>query len=293
MTLHHPELRIRQPARLVQDAVGDCDLADIVKQGDIVNVVEFVRLYTEAFSDLSGIVADADGVAVRVFVLGVDGPGNCLERFQRNVLILQLTLQRLFCLETNDQGRNQEYQRAHKSQNDGPEPPLLMELLLLLQMDQKPVGLLAVFVRHIEMEIIASAGEVCVVYTPVVFRIARIIRVNPVQLVIGGIAVVWPESKNGKIEAHTGYVLPQLDILAVGRHPVEVDRGQSNPDRNVDIPCQVQPVDINAVRGLEIVILLRSIIIPRGVGDDRLQSVGRIKEIIIGQTAAFQRIGNV
>ena len=98
MTLHHPELRIRQPARLVQDAVGDCDLADIVKQGDVVNVVEFVRLYTEAFSDLSGIVADADGVAVRVFVLGVDGPGNCLERFQRNVLILQLTLQRLFCL---------------------------------------------------------------------------------------------------------------------------------------------------------------------------------------------------
>ena len=61
----------------------------------------------------------------------------------------------------------------------------------------------------------------------------------------------------------------------------------------MNIPCQVQPVDINTVRGLEIVILLRSIIIPRGVGDDRLQSVDRVVGFVLGQAVAFQRIGNV
>ena len=67
--LHHLPLLVVERARLVEDALRDPDLADVVQEGADLDRIELVALVAEAFGERDGDVGDALRVAAGVVVL--------------------------------------------------------------------------------------------------------------------------------------------------------------------------------------------------------------------------------
>ena len=89
--LHNLELFVRQPLRLVEDAVRYPNLADVVKQRRVIEVVEVFFGKTQLPAKRDGIFRDARRVAARVRVLGVDGIRDRRECLRQNRAQLLLT----------------------------------------------------------------------------------------------------------------------------------------------------------------------------------------------------------
>ena len=215
VTLHDSEFFIGQFARLIQDFVWDCDFADVMEKGDVIDVIDFVLAHPEVFGDELGIIADAGGVAVRVFVLRVDRAGDSLNRFDRDVFIFELLLKGLVGLESDDEECASDDHGQGQEADKDPEPSGLIDLHLLDEADFDLIGLLTIFVDGIGAEGVFAAGEVRVVDVSFFAGNHVVIIIDPVHLVIDLMAFAWPEAKDRNIDGDTVDVFGDIDGVAI------------------------------------------------------------------------------
>ena len=88
MLLHHLPLLVVERARLVEDALGDPDLADVVQEGADLDRVELDAAVAEAACERDGDAGDALGVAAGVVVLRLHRAGERPDRL--DVLLAHL-----------------------------------------------------------------------------------------------------------------------------------------------------------------------------------------------------------
>ena len=81
-------LLLRQPGGLVDDGVGNTDLAHVVQKAHHIDVLLLLRRIAEAVGDLAGVGRHPSGVAVRIRVLGVDGVRQGRHDMQKQALVL-------------------------------------------------------------------------------------------------------------------------------------------------------------------------------------------------------------
>ena len=132
---HFRVFLVRQPPHLVQHAVPDADLADIVHLGRLAQAGKHLAALppfeaVHFLGDQHGILRHPHGMLVGAHVLGVDGVGDGHDRFighvQLDLLLVQLPL--------HHQPGEPDDEQGQQDQHVDPEPGFLVDFALFDQL---------------------------------------------------------------------------------------------------------------------------------------------------------------
>ena len=136
MALHDGVFLVVQAPGFVKDVVGNADLADVVEQGDVVDVLHLGLRFAEPFGKHRRVPCDAHGMPVGIGVLHIDAVGEDVRHFVDELAVLLLLFEELDGFSAEQEKDHENDRRQNRRGEQDLKPQRLRERLFLDDRDR-------------------------------------------------------------------------------------------------------------------------------------------------------------